>query len=108
MFAGREGERVYAADGDIIRGRDRFSIAELNQYALEYRGQFLEDKFIATVGVRAPFFTRELNQYCYTPNGGTRQLGHHRRRPAARCARRARRLTTLANGNVTFVPPRTR
>ena len=41
------------------------------QYALEYRGQFLDDKFTATVGVRAPFFTRELNQYCYTPNGGT-------------------------------------
>jgi iron complex outermembrane receptor protein len=30
---GREGERVYAADGDIIRGRDRFSIAELTQFA---------------------------------------------------------------------------
>ena len=71
VFAGREGERVYAADGGIIRGRDRYSIAELSQFALEWRGQFLEDKFTATVGVRAPVFTRELNQYCYTPNGGT-------------------------------------
>ena len=35
VFAGRKGQRVYAADGDIIRGRDRFSIAELKQYALE-------------------------------------------------------------------------
>ena len=35
VFAGRQGERVYAADGDIIRGRDRFSIAELSQFALE-------------------------------------------------------------------------
>ena len=66
---------MYAADGDIIRGRDRFSIAELNQYALEYRGQFLDDKFTATVGVRAPYFTRELNQYCYTPNGGNGSSG---------------------------------
>ena len=101
MFAGRQGERVYAADGDIIRGRDRFSIAELKQYALEYRGQFLEDKFTATVGVRAPFFTRELNQYCYTPNGGNGSSRHHRRQRAARCARRARRYARLANGNVT-------
>ncbi len=92
MFAGREGERIYAADGDIIRGRDRFSIAELNQYALEYRGQFLEDKFIATVGVRAPFFTRELNQYCYTPNGGTGSSGTigAGRRHAVHVARAAR------------------
>ena len=70
VFAGREGQRIFAADGDIIRGRDRFSIAELTQYSLEYRGNFLEDKFTATLGLRAPFFKRELNQYCYTPNGG--------------------------------------
>ena len=75
VFAGREGDRVFAADGDIIRGRDRYSVAELNQYALEYRGEFLDNKMIATVGVRAPFFTRELNQYCYTPNGGNGSSG---------------------------------
>src|SRR4029434_9489359 len=74
-FAGREGERIYAADGDIIRSRDRYSVAELNQVALEYRGLFLDDKFTATVGVRAPFFKRELNQYCYTPDGGTGNSG---------------------------------
>jgi iron complex outermembrane recepter protein len=76
VFAGRQGQRIYAADGDIIRGRDRFSIAELNQYSLEWRGQFMEDAFTATVGVRAPFFTRELNQYCYTPDGGNGNSGN--------------------------------
>src|SRR5690349_3500361 len=33
VFAGREGDRVYSVDGDIIRGRDRYSVALLNQYA---------------------------------------------------------------------------
>jgi len=103
VFAGREGDRVYAADGDIIRGRDRYSVAELTQYALEYRGNFLEDKFIATLGLRAPFFKRELNQYCYTPNGGNGSSGTIGVRGGVLCTSRAP-LTTLANGNVTFVP----
>ena len=100
VFAGRQGDRVNAADGDILRGRDRFSIAELQQYALEYRGQFLEDRFTATVGVRAPFFTRDLNQYCYTPNG---QTGNSSTTftSSTLCTSRAP-SATLANGNVIF------
>jgi len=103
VFAGREGQRVYAADGDIIRGRDRFSIAELEQYALEYRGLFLDDKFTATVGVRAPFFTRELNQYCYTPNGGTGNSANtiSATNGSTLCTSRSP-TATLANGNVIF------
>jgi iron complex outermembrane receptor protein len=104
VFAGREGDRTYAADGDIIRGRDRFSIAELNQYALEYRGQFMDDKFIATLGVRAPFFKRELNQYCYTPTGGNGCSGNIGNGGGVLCTSRVP-LTVLPNGNVTFVPP---
>jgi len=106
VFAGREGERVLAADGDIIRGRDRFSIAELNQYALEYRGQFWEDKFTATLGVRAPYFTRELNQYCYTPNGGSGTTGTIGPAGGVLCTSR-QPIQTLANGNVIFVTPMT-
>ena len=103
VFAGREGQRVYAADGGIIRSRDRYSEAELSQLAFEYRGQFFEDKFTATVGLRAPEFTRELNQYCYTPNGGT---GNSANTIAATngstlCTARAP-TSTLANGNVIF------
>ena len=104
VFAGREGDRIYAADGDIIRGRDRFSIAELNQYALEWRGQFFEDKFTATVGVRAPFFKRELNQYCYTPDGGSGSSGTIGAAGGTLCTSRAPNAV-LANGNVTFVTP---
>jgi iron complex outermembrane recepter protein len=104
VFAGREGDRTYAADGDIIRGRDRFSIAELLQYALEYRGNFMDDKFTATLGLRAPFFKRDLNQYCYTPNGGNGSSGTiDATSRGVLCTSRAP-LTTTANGNVTFVP----
>ena len=100
VFAGRQGDRVYAADGDILRGRDRFSIAELQQYALEWRGQFAEDKLTATIGVRAPFFKRDLNQYCYTPNG---QTGNSSTTftSSTLCTSRAP-TQTLANGNVIF------
>ena len=104
VFAGREGDRVYAADGDIIRGRDRYSVALLNQYALEWRGQFLEDKITATVGLRAPFFERDLNQYCYTPNGGNGSSGTIGPAGGVLCTSRTP-LTTTANGNVTFAPP---
>jgi len=106
VFAGRQGERIYAADGDIIRGRDRFSIAELRQYAVEYRGQFMEDKLTATVGLRAPYFTRELNQYCYTPNGGSGSSGTIQAGGGTLCTSRAPNAV-LANGNVTFVTPMT-
>jgi iron complex outermembrane receptor protein len=104
VFAGRQGDRVLAADGDIIRGRDRFSIAELKQFALEWRGQFADDKFTATVGVRAPFFTRELNQYCYTPDGGNGNSGTIGAAGGTLCTSRAP-LGTLANGNVFFATP---
>ncbi len=104
VFAGRQGERVLAADGDIIRGRDRFSIAELSQFALEWRGQFFEDRFTATVGLRNPYFTRELNQYCYTPDGGTGNSGTINAGGGTLCTSRAPNAT-LANGNVTFVTP---
>jgi len=100
VFAGRDSPKVRTADGSYIRGRDRYSIAELNQYSAEYRGQFLEDRLALNVGVRAPFFTRELNQYCYTPNNGTGTSGSVN--TGALCTTQ-RPIATLANGNVTFV-----
>jgi iron complex outermembrane receptor protein len=102
VFGGRKGQRIYAADGDILRGRDRFSIAELDQYALEWRGQFADDKLAATIGVRAPFFKRELNQYCYTPNGGTgNSSGSISATGSTLCTSRVP-TAVLANGNATF------
>lgn len=66
-FGGRSGFRTPRdATGYALRTRDRFSIAELNQISGEYRGRFLDNKLEIVLGVRAPFFRRELNQFCYT------------------------------------------
>ena len=97
VFAGRKGTQVLNADGSVLRGRDRYSIAELNQFSAEYRGKFMDDKFTATVGIRAPFFKRELNQYCYSLNGGNGNSGN------LLCTTQVP-VATLTNGNVIFVP----
>ena len=57
------------ADGTAPQKRNRKSFAILHQAAAQYRGQF--GGLTAEVGVRVPFFERELNQYCVTtdPSG---------------------------------------
>jgi iron complex outermembrane receptor protein len=54
------------ASGAILQRRDRLSFAILNQVSGEYRGEFLDGRLTATVGVRAPFFKRDLNNNCFT------------------------------------------
>ena len=95
VFAGRRGRKVPTADGSFLRGRDRYSIAELSQLAVEYRGEFLDNRLTATVGLRAPDFTRKLNQYCYSQNGGNGNSGQ------LLCTTQSP-VRTLANGNVVF------
>ena len=51
-------------DGLEVNKRDRLSFAILHQISAEYRGEF--GGLTAVLGVRAPFFSRELNQNCYT------------------------------------------
>jgi iron complex outermembrane receptor protein len=72
VFGGKSGygPTVPTADGSYLRQRDRFSIAELNQIALEYRGRFMDDRLEINAGLRAPFFKRDLNQFCYTQANG--------------------------------------
>ncbi|WP_082572377.1 TonB-dependent receptor [Brevundimonas sp. Root1423] len=82
---------VTGRDGSIYRFRDRFSIAELQQFAVEYIGDFFDDSLTINLGVRAPKFTRELNQYCFSQNGTS----------TVRCTTETP-ASTLANGNVTF------
>lgn len=67
-FAGRKGPAVELPDGTVLRRRDRLSHATLNQIALEYRGSFVDNTVDLVLGVRAPFFDRELNNYCYQRN----------------------------------------
>lgn len=96
VFAGQErwgnpALRVFGRDGSFIRSRDRYSIAQLNQFAAEYRGQFMEDSVTVNIGVRMPFFERKLDQRCYSQNGSS----------TVRCTTETPSLT-LANGNVRF------
>ncbi len=88
---GSPGDRVLAVDGYHFRSRDRASIAELQQFAVEYRGQFFDDALTVRIGARAPEFTRELNQYCFSQDG----------RSTVRCTSETPTVT-LANGNVRF------
>lgn len=65
-FGGYDGVRVRAADGFALQNRDRLSFAMLNQVSGEYSGKFFDNRLTVVLGVRAPFFQRDLNQYCYT------------------------------------------
>ncbi|GAA0651289.1 TonB-dependent receptor domain-containing protein [Brevundimonas lenta] len=58
-------EPILTLDGDIFQKRDRRSKAVLNQVSFQYVGNFLDDALTLDIGVRAPFFHRELTNYCY-------------------------------------------
>ncbi|MDB5678653.1 TonB-dependent receptor [Sphingomonas bacterium] len=51
-------------NGFVVEKRDRLSFAILDQVAGEYRGTF--GNLTASIGVRAPFFVRKLNNFCFT------------------------------------------
>ncbi len=52
--------------GNILQKRDRLSFAILHQVAGEYRGEFFDGAFVLNAGIRAPFFRRNLTNYCAT------------------------------------------
>lgn len=89
---GDEDRLVFGRDGSFYRSRDRFSEAILNQFAVEYRGQFFDDSVTVNIGARAPFFQRNLNQYCYSLNGTS----------TVRCTTEATTPDLTRPGNVTF------
>jgi iron complex outermembrane recepter protein len=51
--------------GTILQKRDRLSYAILHQIAGEYRGEFMDEKLVVNAGLRAPFFRRNLTNYCF-------------------------------------------
>ena len=71
VFGGRNGRPVLSADGVPLRQRDRLSIALLNQVSGQYIGKFFEDKLRVELGVRMPFFERDLENFCFTQTGGS-------------------------------------
>ena len=106
VFGGKDGhgQRINNADGYHLRSRDRFSIATLNQVALEYRGEFLDEKLTVIAGLRAPFFERDLNQYCYTQRDSSNVLCTSETvlTPTATQLTNNAQLTTNPTGFVTF------
>jgi iron complex outermembrane receptor protein len=71
VFGGRNGRPILGLTGAPVQGRDRLSIASLNQVAGQYIGRFLDNSLRVEVGLRAPFFKRELKQNCFTNQGGS-------------------------------------
>jgi iron complex outermembrane receptor protein len=59
------------AEGNLLEKRNRLSYAILHQVSGEYRGSFLDNKLTIDIGARAPFFTRNLNNFCVTEGANT-------------------------------------
>lgn len=59
---------LFDANGVAMQKRNRLSYAILTQVSGEYRGEFLDGNLVTTLGIRAPFFKRDLNNYCFTTN----------------------------------------
>jgi iron complex outermembrane receptor protein len=70
-FFGRNGDPIHVANGDVVQNRDRTSIALLNQLSGQYIGKFFDQRLRVEVGVRSPWFVRDLDQHCYTPLTGS-------------------------------------
>ena len=91
---------IVGANGRVLQKRDRQSLAILDQISGEYRGKFFDNKLNIVLGVRAPFFKRDLNNYCFTTaaNGNVDCLGLGNTADNA----------TYAAANPTFSPPQRR
>ncbi|MDB5675149.1 MAG: TonB-dependent receptor [Sphingomonas bacterium] len=59
-----ENNPIKDALGNVLQKRDRLSYATLTQLSGEYRGTF--GGLTVNIGVRAPWFRRDLNQRCFT------------------------------------------
>jgi iron complex outermembrane receptor protein len=59
-----ENNPIKDALGNVLQKRDRLSYATLTQVSGEYRGNF--GGLTVNLGVRAPWFKRDLNQRCFT------------------------------------------
>ena len=89
---------VLTSGGFALNKRDRLSYAILNQVSGEYRGEFGD--LTAVLGLRVPFFERELNQNCFTTTPNASQafidcLGDQD-------------TTAYRAANPTFAPPQSR
>jgi iron complex outermembrane recepter protein len=59
-------EGVTDVAGNTLQKRDRLSLAILHQFSGRYNGKFMDEKLTLDIGVRMPFFKRDLTQNCFT------------------------------------------
>ncbi|MEQ1811284.1 MAG: TonB-dependent receptor [Terricaulis sp.] len=73
VFGGKDGfgDPILTLAGTDFQKRDRLSIATLEQFSVRYLGDFFDDALTVDFGIRAPQFTRELDQRCYTTAGSS-------------------------------------
>ncbi|HWU91857.1 MAG TPA: TonB-dependent receptor [Sphingomicrobium sp.] len=64
-------DSVKDATGLPIEKRNRKSFAILDKVAADYTGHFIDDKLTVNLGLAAPYFKRDLNNYCVTESNGT-------------------------------------
>jgi iron complex outermembrane receptor protein len=62
---------ILDATRDPMEKRNRLSYSILNQVSGEYRGKFLDERLVVDLGVRAPFFSRKLDNRCVAESGGS-------------------------------------
>ncbi len=70
-FSGRNAGQVFTNDGFAPQQRDRKSIALLNQISGQYIGRFFDNDLRVEVGVRRPFFKRDLETFCHIEARGS-------------------------------------
>lgn len=70
-FFGRNGTPIITAAGTVLQNRDRTSIALLNQLSGQYIGKFFDNRLRLEIGLRSPWFVRDLDQHCFTPLTGS-------------------------------------
>lgn len=63
-FGGRDATPILTNDGFALQQRNRKSVALLNQVSGQYIGKFFDNALRVEVGVRRPFFKRDLETFC--------------------------------------------
>jgi iron complex outermembrane receptor protein len=74
IWGGKDGvgaDPILTQAGDVFQRRNRLSIAALSQPSIRYIGDFFNDSFTVDLGLRAPTFTRDLDQRCYVTPGSS-------------------------------------
>lgn len=73
VFSGKDGfgDPILTLAGTVFQKRNRLSTATLEQFSVRYIGDFLDERLTVDFGIRAPFFTRELDQRCFTTPGNS-------------------------------------